>query len=307
MSIAKKLALAAALCISSSAWAFMPAPGIWGIDAENTGAPGRGFQIEAQNDVVFFTYFGYHADGSNAFYYAAGPITNNVFTGDLLDIQGGTALGGTFKPASVNSALGQMTLSFTSGQHGTLTLPGEPPKAVSKIDFGYTKGPDGLLGRWIFNALPAGIGGAAATLNTKLGVSTSTGNGLVSTSNAAFACEYKTSGQFTGMVFCVESPIKVGAFAFTFKFSGDYGTGIFNYFTSTTTLSPEYEMYAQRIATKIGTKTGLNNGTLASEMIYDPARQNLVQQDGVVPSEVTPRSAALLSWINEVRAILPAE
>lgn len=93
MSTFKNSRSLAHLCVSSASWAFMPAPGKWEIDVENTGAPGRGFQVAVQSEIAFFTYFGYRADGSNLFYCAAAPIINNAFSADLLDIQGGTVMG----------------------------------------------------------------------------------------------------------------------------------------------------------------------------------------------------------------------
>ena len=103
------------LLISSSALAFMPATGLWGVDSEDNGLPGRGFQIEAENGIIVLTYFGYRSDGSSVFYIASGPISNNIFTSPLLDIQGGTSLGGIHKDASISGSPGLVTIIFTSG------------------------------------------------------------------------------------------------------------------------------------------------------------------------------------------------
>lgn len=60
----------AALCLGYSgvASAFTPANGLWGINAELNGSPGRGFQIEVENETVVLTYYGYRPDGSSAFF-----------------------------------------------------------------------------------------------------------------------------------------------------------------------------------------------------------------------------------------------
>lgn len=302
----KKLAVAAALCISSSAWAFMPASGNWQIDAETTGAPGRGFQIEVQNEIAFFTYFGYRADGSSLFYYAAGKIVNNVFSADLLDIQGGTVLGAPYKGGNVKGAIGTVTLTFSSGEHGTVTLPGEATKAISKDNYGYVKGPDGLLGTWLMAMI---IGGESSSqyrnLNTKTGSSTTNGNGMVATANYNFACEYLIAGSLAGHVICVDSPQALYSDVYLFKMSGDRGTGTGNYWTSATTLSSTFEAHLLRTTTKSGAKTGLNNGTSGSLANYDGGRQlkQIHAADGAPNDEVS--TAALASWASEVRGLLP--
>lgn len=100
------------LLISSSALAFMPATGLWGVDSEDNGLPGRGFQIEAENGIIVLTYFGYRSDGSSVFYIASGPIINNNFTSALLNIQGGISLGGVHKDASISGSPGLVTIIF---------------------------------------------------------------------------------------------------------------------------------------------------------------------------------------------------
>src|ERR1019366_5797586 len=133
-----------AFAISASASAFMPSNGMWQIDAESNGSPGRGFGLDVQNEVVFLSYYGYAANGSALFYVAAGPIANSTFTADLLSVTGGTAIGGTYKSGTIGVSPGKVTLTFTSGTHGTMTLPGESPKAISKYSFGYADDPTGL-------------------------------------------------------------------------------------------------------------------------------------------------------------------
>lgn len=106
------------LLISSPGLAFMPAAGMWGIDSEDNGLPGRGFQIEAENGIIVFTYFGYRPDGSGMFHIASGPIINNTVTSALLNIQGGTAMRGVHQDALVSGSPGAVTINFTSGKHG---------------------------------------------------------------------------------------------------------------------------------------------------------------------------------------------
>lgn len=307
-----------AMTISASAWAFMPANGIWQIDSETNGSPGRGFTIDVENEVIFFTYYGYRDDGTSVFYVATGPITNNTFTADLLNIQGGTALGAAYKPATLTTSPGRVTLKFTSGKHGTMTLPGESPKAISKNSFGYGDGQDGLLGTWL---LTTTIGTtpfvARIVLNTKLGA-TSNGNGAVATSTYSDVCEFQVSGALTGMVACIDM-LHANTDRYAFKFSGDRGAGVNLYGASLS----EYESHALRISTKTGAETGLNDGTMSSIQINAANARPLSISDSIpapdlmtiqaeksatdnsTPSIDDPaKAAALAAWAAEVRSIV---
>lgn len=310
--------------INISAWAFMPVIGLWNIDAEMNGQPGRGFMIETRNEIVFMTYFGYRSDGSSLKYNAIGPLINNNFTADLVEYQGGTVIGGMYQPASMNGTIGPVTLSFTSGTHGTITLPGDTPRAISKNSFGYSDGPDGLLGKWLITYdVLSYPNSAIRTLTTNLGVATSTGNGVVATSTGNFGCEFQVSGSYTGMVFCVDVPQAVYSDFYVFKLSGDRGTGVGGWWTSATTLSPLYEAHALRVATKTGAKTGLNDGTIefiqaqsvmggsGSNSLPVPVNENVLKvtfsevMQNISPEDFA-KSAAVASWAAEVRAIIPS-
>lgn len=303
-----------ALAISMPALAFMPANGIWQIDSETNGQPGRGFTIDVENEVMFFTYYGYRQDGSSLFYVAAGPVVNNTFTADLLNVEGGTSLGGTYKPAALAASPGKVTLSFTSGKHGMMTLPGENQKAISKNSFGYADGPDGLLGTWLVTST---IGTSSFVerfvLNTKLGATTN-GNGAVSSSTGKFVCEFQVSGSLAGMVMCANLLTTATLDGYLFQFSGDRGTGINLYQSSAT--PHEYESHTLRIATKTGTETGLNNGTAATVQIMsatntlisksaDPAPIAVQAKDSVSASRTSSisnpeKAAALMAWEEEI-------
>lgn len=320
----KNVVAALFLAISSSAWAFMPATGMWGVDSENTGLPGRGFQVEVENEIMVFTYFGYRADGSSVFYYAAGPIVSNTFTASLLDLRDGTSFGAPYKPASLLNPAGTVTMNFTSGKHGFITLPGESQKAISKMPFGYADGPDGLLGQWMITTL---VGDSAfsgvRTFNKKLAAS-STGNGVVTTASSDVGCEFQVSGEFAEMVLCVDIPLTIDTDIFAFKFSGDHGTGIYFWVTAMSgdtpsSFSSNYEAHALRLATKTGAKTGLNDGTktsLSTHALRVPAKisvnhsakelekNNSSGMEKSLSSQDSIRMAALAAWASEVRAII---
>ncbi len=312
----KRLIFAAVLfMLTSAASAFMPATGLWQIDSEATGQPGRGLTLEVENEILFLTYYGYDANGFNLFYSAAGKIVNGTFSADLLDVEGGTVIGGAYKPGVLNTSPGKVNVSFTSGKRGTLTLPGEAPKAISKYSFGYADGPDGLLGTWILTqVVGANAFSQVKTLTTKLGFASSEGNGIVTTATDDFRCEFTTSGSFAGTMFCSDNhaTIAQGDSLYAVKFSGDRGTGIGYYYVSTSVLSPAVQAHALRTASKSGVKTGLNESTEASTMIaniqIDNAKKENVassassQVNFNTSQEDAELATALVSWAAEVRA-----
>lgn len=316
----RTIATVITIFFSAPVWAFMPVGGMWNIDSEMNGSPGRGFNIEVENEVVVFLYYGYRSDGSSLFYYAAGPIVNNTFSADLLDINGGTPIGAVYRSGTVSGSPGKVTISFSSGKHGLITLPGESPKAISKYNFGYADGPDGLLGTWL---LTSTIGTtpfiARAALTTKLGA-TANGNGAVATSTNSFVCEFQVSGTFAGEVICVNM-LSTNMDMYGFKFSGDRGTGVNVYGASGTVRF--YESHALRISTKTGAMTGLNDGTETSLKIYSADARPLsisnsrnvadlitVQMKDFSDNNSTPsvydpaKAAALAAWAAEARAII---
>lgn len=309
--------------LSTTAWAFMPAGGLWAVDEENTGQAGRGFQIEVENEIMVLTYYGYRADGSSVFYLAAGPIVGNSFSGALTEYQNGKALGTTGQPASAVGSAGTVYATFTSGQHGTITFPGESPKAISKLAFGYANGPEGLMGTYLLTY----IGSITEfteyyTLNTNTGISTPTGNGLVSNSSISFACEYQVSGVLKDSIFCIEYPETSTSDQYLFKISGDRGTGVGTW----TSASSYYPLHVLRTLTKTGKKTGLNDGSLTGVAIYstDPSNSSMDVSDSSmterlslsdeakafetpndgVPLLTADEQAALNIWADEARSML---
>lgn len=298
--------------LSNAAWAFMPAGGLWVVDAENNGQPGRGFQIEVENEIMLLTYYGYRADGSSVFYLAAGPIVGNSFSGALEEYQNGKALGTTWKPASTAGSAGTVNATFTSGLHGTITFPGESPKAISKLSFGYGNTQDGLLGSYLFTYIASTFeNNDIYTLTTKAGATTD-GNGLVANASYSFGCENVVSGVLAGSVVCVESPSTSYSDSYFFKMSGDRGAGVGTY-----TDSPYYyPLHVLRTATRTGVKTGVNDSTTTSLDAYRGV--------DIPPAEVSPtdrpktlesgrmggvdlnaeEKTALSAWADEARRIL---
>jgi hypothetical protein len=313
--------------LSTTAWAFMPAGGLWIVDAENNGQAGRGFQIEVENEVMVLTYYGYRADGSSVFYLASGPIVGNSFSGALTEYQNGNALGATWNnPASEVGSAGTVHATFTSGQHGTITFPGETPKTISKLPFGYANGPQGLLGTYLFATIASTTEYTDYyTLSEVTGASTADGNGIVTDSSISFACEYQVSGELNGAVVCVEVTETDFSDSYFFKISGDRGTGVGTWASSST----YYPLHVLRTLTKTGKKTGLNDATLDALSIsgIDPSNPSMSSSsisDGTMtkrtsfsdeakafetPNDGVPlldadEQAALKMWADEARVIL---
>jgi predicted dienelactone hydrolase len=112
-----------------------PRSGLWAVTAEVDGAPGRGFQIDLRGNVLVITFFGYDEHGNGTFWLAAGSYSGNAFRGPLVAYEAGTAFGGPFQPARQAAVAGEVVLSFSSDSTGSITLPGEAPRAISLFDF----------------------------------------------------------------------------------------------------------------------------------------------------------------------------
>nr|MBL8455797.1 glycosyl hydrolase 53 family protein [Zoogloeaceae bacterium] len=122
--------------LPGSVAAQLPQTGIWVIDQEATGAPGRGFQVDVRNGVMVLTFYGYAADGRGRFWLASGPIGDDGFVGQLTAYDGGIPFGGGRGSADAVGEAGPVHVRFTSATTGIISLPGEVPKAVSRLVFG---------------------------------------------------------------------------------------------------------------------------------------------------------------------------
>jgi len=144
-----------------SATSVQPRTGLWAINAENNGQSGRGFQLESHGGTLVLTYFGYAADGEGRWYLASGPLQSGRFEGDLIEYRSGTALGGPYAPASAVGSAGQVAATFATTTTGSLSLPGEPARAIGKFAFGGSTLPEAAPadGLWIIEAEATGESG----------------------------------------------------------------------------------------------------------------------------------------------------
>ena len=136
MKIAKTLAAVILVTTISTATSMEIEPGMWGIDEELNGKPGRGLQIDQQGgDLMIVTYFGYRPDGSALFLQSSGAQSGTFFEGDLAEYSGGTVLAGPRSTGEFLSNPGRIRVNFSSATTGTIILPGESEKKISRLAF----------------------------------------------------------------------------------------------------------------------------------------------------------------------------
>lgn len=133
-----RFAVAAVACITTQlAFAIVPQQGMWSIGTEVNGKPGRGIQLDRQGgNYIILTYIGYRPDGSSMFLQASGKLVNGMsFSGDLIEYKNGRSLGGQARDGEAAKNAGVVSIEFDSTSSGTVTLPGEAPKRISRFQF----------------------------------------------------------------------------------------------------------------------------------------------------------------------------
>jgi len=148
--ILKKLATAWVVMgalMGGSAHALLPENGWWW----NPNESGRGFNLEIQNDLLYFSTFIYNQDGSPQWYTAVGKITSaGVFTGDLLGFRNGQCVECAYRAPTSQGSPGPVSIKFTSETGGTLTWLG---RTVPIVRFAFGTPAGGLpylLGEWAY-------------------------------------------------------------------------------------------------------------------------------------------------------------
>ncbi len=132
-----------------------PVNGLWSIVKEDNGRPGRGFQLETQNDVLVLTVYGYTRSGDAKWWLAAGalPIDSNEITLDLGHYSGGTSFGMEHVNALYLGSQGRVTLRFDRSTSGEICFPDESCKAIHAFKFGWADSASALLGNWVGTAV----------------------------------------------------------------------------------------------------------------------------------------------------------
>lgn len=119
---------------------FEPEPGMWAFDNELSGKPGRSLQIDMQNGrAMIVSYLGYRSDGSAVFLQASGlrAPDSSAFAGTLQEFRNGPSIGtgGEASNGEQAASLGPIQLTFDSSTTGTVTLPGDAPRRISRYHY----------------------------------------------------------------------------------------------------------------------------------------------------------------------------
>jgi hypothetical protein len=145
----KRLMVVALLMFMSLAHAYSPEAGLWVIDEENNGLPGRGFVFDVQGRTLVVAFYGYGTSGSPTWYLSAGQVSNNVFSGSLDTYAGGMAFGANRHSAYSTGSSGTVAISFSSASRGAIILPGEGAKAISRVNFARPSDPNSYEGAYV--------------------------------------------------------------------------------------------------------------------------------------------------------------
>ena len=131
---------------ATQAGAVIPENGWWWASNES----GRGFNIEVQNNLLFFAAFAYEANGTPAWITSGGSMTSDRdYSGALIKFTGGQCFGCAYV-APTQVAAGNMTLRFTSSQTAILTINGTSIN-VKRFDFWLNEfAPDAMQGEWSY-------------------------------------------------------------------------------------------------------------------------------------------------------------
>lgn len=250
----KKFVAVAVFMGALAAHAFAPQAGTWVVAAELDGKPGRGLAIDVQNETLVMQVYAYESNGQPSFFLAAGPYSNNQFSGPLTRYEGGRFFGSGARSGVAAGSPGNVNLRFTSGVTGFATFPGEPEKAIIRANFAYPFAPSSLVGIWTFTSIGSeGLVADAVSLGSNIGA-TSTGNGLVVSSDGLFGCEHQISGSLSGGVLCVKINSQSQLVrSYYFVYSINEGEG----FSQRNGNGTQQLMFVRRLTTPRGVGTGV--------------------------------------------------
>ncbi len=146
-------ALGLAIFLSAhAAFAVTPENGWWWNPAE----PGRGFNIETQNNTVFVATYVYDTAGNPIWYSGSGELAeNSTLTVHLLISEEGPCIGCPYHAPTTTDAGIPMTLQFTSSGKGSVLWQGETVP-IRRFNFKLGKGAAKLLGEWVLIAQKPG-------------------------------------------------------------------------------------------------------------------------------------------------------
>lgn len=158
--------LTATLIIGPLAHATTPEQGLWIVDKENNGQPGRGFFIDIQGQILVMSVYTYNSTQTNQWYLSSGPMNGNSFNGGLEKYEGGTYFGGAYRPARYLGIEGRVQVNFSSATSGTIQFPLEEPKPISRFIFGRPIGTNELNGTYNLERATVTYHATMSTLDT---------------------------------------------------------------------------------------------------------------------------------------------
>lgn len=260
----KKTLAAAILLGCGLAHAFMPSNGTWVVTSELNGKPGRGLALDAQNGTLVMQMYAYEPSGQPSFYMTSGALTNNRFSAPLMRYTGGRYLGSGPLSGTEDRNMGQVSMRFTSGVSGFITLPGEREVAISRFNFGYPAVASSLRGIWALTSF-GGEGVFSDVVNMQLQTpATANGNGLMETTDRLFGCEHQVRGNLAGGVLCVKITSSGQLLrSYYFVYSVNEGEGN----SRTNGTRPEQVLVVKRLLDPQGVGTGI---VYAADAPVDP-------------------------------------
>jgi hypothetical protein len=136
----------AAFLSMHSVFAVTPESGWWW----NPDEPGRGFNIETQQNTLFVATYVYDQRGNPIWYTGSGELDeNSTLTTHLLLSENGPCMGCPYQAPSTTEAGIPITLQFTSRGEGTVLWKGETVP-IERFNFKIGEGAEKLLGKWVF-------------------------------------------------------------------------------------------------------------------------------------------------------------
>ena len=207
----KKWAMAAAILgwgmgSVGTALAWGPQTGIWSVTAEKNGKPGRGFNIDVQDDTLVMQVYAYERNDAPTFYLTSGKLVDNRFVGTLNKYRGGRYVGSGDLVGQEDGNEGQVRMRFVSGVKGYIQFPGEPEKEISRFLFGEHTTQASLRGIWMLTTI-ARAGAKYDTVDYFAleipSAGTANGTGTLYSKDYEYSCEHLVKGANAGLVLCV--------------------------------------------------------------------------------------------------------
>lgn len=221
----RKITLLACMGLAGWAHAFTPQSGTWVVNSELNGAPGRGIAIDVQASTLVMQMYAYEANGQPTFYMTSGTLNNNQMTGTLGRYAGGRYLGSPPLSGHEEGSPGNVTLRFTSGITGFITLPGEGEVQISRYDFGTSRTAEAMTGTWLYAVTGSSKDSAElVTLRDPVGAMAGTGFMLDSAKN--FGCEFLAADQGPYNMQCGSMSGSTAKWTARIKLVGNEGEGI---------------------------------------------------------------------------------